>query len=87
MKQFLRAVVVLQFIQLSAYATETGAPFPSSFQLIGPNQFLFVATGNYDYPANTKAGEKERLEWLGVYLAQQHFVRADMKSRSVSRSI
>src|ERR1700687_2849324 len=54
-------------------APVTGAPFPSTFQMIGPNQFQFIAGGNDDYPANTRTGEQGRIAWLSSYLTQNGF--------------
>jgi hypothetical protein len=56
---------------LSGCALE-GAPFPSSFKMTGPAQFEFVARGNWIYPANTTAGETERLTWLRGYVSEHH---------------
>jgi len=46
-----------------------GAPIPSSFKVTGPGQFEFVARGNWINPANTPAGETERLAWLSGYIS------------------
>src|SRR5205823_3504714 len=52
--------------------TPEGAPFPSSFRMSGPGQFVFVARGNWVFPANTTAGETERLTWLKGYISERH---------------
>src|SRR5262249_131421 len=53
-----------------------GAPFPSFFKMTGPGQFEFVARGNWIYPANTTAGETERLTWLRGYVSEHHICPA-----------
>jgi hypothetical protein len=49
-----------------------GAPFPSSFKMTNAGQFEFIARGNWTFPANTTAGETERLSWLGGYVSEHH---------------
>jgi hypothetical protein len=69
MQTGLRLISALTMLFLCRCALE-GAPFPSSFTITGPGQFEFVATGNWIYPANTEAGEAERLTWLRGYISE-----------------
>ena len=69
MKSALRPISALSMMLLSGCALE-GAPFPSSFKITGPGQFEFVASGNWLYPANTAAGEAERMMWLNSYISK-----------------
>jgi hypothetical protein len=69
MKRILKFAGVLVVVAtLADCANGAGAPFPSEFERTGENTFRFVATGNWDYPANAKSGETERLAWLGEYM-------------------
>ena len=78
MKSVLRPVWGITMLLLSACSLE-GAPFPSSFTMTGPEQFEFVATGNWIYPANTVAGEAERLTWLRGYISEHQICPAGYK--------
>ena len=60
------AIVAIQ----AACTAEDGSPFPSEFERTGADNFRFIAKGNWEYPANTKAGEAERLTWLNNYVLQ-----------------
>jgi len=60
------AIVAIQ----AACTAEDGSPFPSAFERRDADNFKFVAQGNWEYPANTKAGETERLTWLNNYILQ-----------------
>ena len=62
-------VIAITAIQ-AACASVDGSPFPSEFERTGPDNFRFIASGNWEYPANTKAGEAERLTWLNNYVLQ-----------------
>lgn len=53
-------------------ASEDGSPFPSRFRVADAYRFEFIAVGTFDYPANTKSGEAERLTWLSGYISQLH---------------
>jgi hypothetical protein len=68
MKSPSRAAWVVTMLLLFGCALE-GAPFPSSFRITGPGQFEFIARGNWINPANTTAGEAERLAWLSGYIS------------------
>jgi hypothetical protein len=69
MKSALPPMWATTMLLLSDCAPE-GAPFPSSFTITGPGQFEFVASGNRIYPANTTAGEAERMTWLRGYISE-----------------
>jgi hypothetical protein len=69
MKSVLPPIWMVTSLLLSGCAPE-GAPFPSSFKITGPGQFEFVASGNWVYPANTTAGEAERMSWLDEYISK-----------------
>jgi hypothetical protein len=71
----LRLIWTLTMVLLSECAPE-GAPFLSSFNITGPGQFEFVARGNRFYPANTAAGETERMWWLRGYISQHQICPA-----------
>jgi hypothetical protein len=49
-----------------------GASFPPPLKMTGPEQFEFVARGNWIYPANIAEGEAERLTWLRGYISEHH---------------
>jgi hypothetical protein len=68
MKSTLRSMWVMTMLLASGCAP-AGAPFPSSFKVTGPGQFEFIARGNWINPANTAAGETERLAWLSGYIS------------------
>jgi hypothetical protein len=70
MTRILKLVALASVVLFCGCMFETWAPFPSSFAMIGPDQFEFIAGGNVNYPANTKSSEKGRLAWLNYYLEQ-----------------
>src|SRR5215510_14741055 len=68
MKSTLGSMWVTTMLLLSGCAP-AGAPIPSSVKVTGPGQFEFIARGNWINPANTAAGETERLAWLSGYIS------------------